>query len=64
MESKGTWRTVGSLISSIGLIVTAVPLPAIQAWGALIMSIGAAIGGAGVARAAVAGTLFNLKKAA
>lgn len=58
-ESNGTIRTIGALISAIGGLVQAVPLPNVSVWGNLIMQIGAAIGGAGVLNAVSKGTLFS-----
>jgi len=57
-ESVGLLRTVGSFLAATGALV--------KYWypetGELLLTVGASIGGIGVARAGVAGTLWNVKK--
>jgi hypothetical protein len=56
-ESKGLWRTIGATISALGGIAAVVPVPVVQAWAPVLLTVGATIGGLGVVRAAAVGKL-------
>lgn len=58
-ESMGLLRTIGSVLSGVGVILKAVGYPET---GLILLEVGGAIGGTGVVRAAAQGTLWDMKK--
>lgn len=60
-SSQGWLRTIGATISAVGGIASVVPIPVVAAWAPLLLAIGSTIGGVGVARAVVSGTVANMK---
>lgn len=52
-EYKGWLRTIGGAIGGVGTILAIIPEPTVASIGQIMVQLGAAIGGIGVARAAV-----------